>query len=173
MQPGIVGPRVQPDSEPGDRAGHVARIEVQDAERVVGGRQRWIGLHGGEQTLGGLRKPAKAATGLAAGVQKPGVARPQGQTAIEVGERVGRASLFDRDGTELKQLVGLCLDVGHGGVGHVKAPRGVSWIVGGFGIDADGDVEPVGRHETFGHFWRRPVQFPREAFYGDAEKGHG
>ena len=95
----------------------------------MGGRQRWIGLHGGEQTLGGLRKPAKAATGLAAGVQKPGVARPQGQTAIEVGERVGRASLFDRDGTELKQLVGLCLDVGHGGVGHVKAPRGVSWNV--------------------------------------------
>ena len=39
MQPGIVGPRLQADSEPGDRAGHIARVEVQDAERVVGGRE--------------------------------------------------------------------------------------------------------------------------------------
>ena len=39
MQPGIIGPRVQADSEPGDRAGHVTRVEVHDAERVVGGRE--------------------------------------------------------------------------------------------------------------------------------------
>ena len=62
-------------------------------------------------------------------MQKPGVARSQGQAIVEVGERLGRAALFDRDGTELKQLVGLCLNIGHGGVGHVNSPRGVNWNV--------------------------------------------